>query len=155
MIKDDPAVQVVRMERSPTVVVRARTTWAELPTAIQQGLERVNHYLESGERQRAGRTVIAYLDHAPTIEVGVEVDRPLEGTREGGVRGSELPAGRYARTVHVGPRRQVTATHAALRRWLVTNGHELNGPAFERFGEAPADAANGSDRTTEVAYRIG
>jgi effector-binding domain-containing protein len=73
-----------------------------------------------------------YLDDKVNLEVGVELETPFAG--HGEVVGSELPAGRVATTVHMGPYGGLHAAHKAIRDWCAKHGHALAGVNWEIYG---------------------
>lgn len=98
--------------------------------------------------QRRGRMIAIYPD-CKTVEVGVEVFESF--TPEGPVLASETPAGRVARTIHVGPYADLGRAHEAVRLWCASEGETLAGPSWEIYGHGTEDPA---EATTEVVYLL-
>jgi effector-binding domain-containing protein len=140
---------VVEAESRPTAVVAATTTWAEFPALWGQLLGEVWGCLRAGGIDRGCRNVMLYLDNAPTVEVGVLLDRacPLTGR----VVASSLPAGPAAMTVHRGPFGEVGAAHDAVLRWCAAHGHQPRGVRWEVYGPHNDDPAQ---QWTEVYWLL-
>jgi effector-binding domain-containing protein len=134
---------------SPTAVVAERTTWDEFPQLWGKLLDQVYAFVRSGAVAQTGHNVMLYRDDVPNVEVGVQVAGPFEAS--GRVVPSELPAGRVATTVHVGPYDRLGAAHAAVRAWCASNGHALTGTRWEIYGDWHEDV---SRLETEVSYLI-
>jgi effector-binding domain-containing protein len=129
----DYDVRRVSVAARPTAVVARTTTWEEFPKLWMQLLDRVYEFLRGSEVQQSGHNVMLYLDDRPSVEVGVEVDRPFAA--EGEVVASVLPAGDTATTIHRGPYDQLGAAHGAVKQWCAEQGYELAGPLWELYGD--------------------
>ena len=73
--------------------------------------------------RKDGHNVMLYLDDAPTVEVGVQVDRTFE--RKGAVVHPASPDGRVATAKHTGPIDRLGDTHDVVCAWCAANGHRL------------------------------
>lgn len=80
----------------PTLVVAARTTWAEFPTLWRPLLDEVWGCVRAAGLTGGCPTVMLYLDDAPQVEIGVLTTEPVPLT--GRVVRSSLPAGAVAPT---------------------------------------------------------
>ena len=90
-----------------------------------------------------------YLDDAPHVEVGVEVDGPFVGSSR--VIPSALPAGIVASTVHRGPYDGLGHAHRAVLAWCAAEGHELTGARWEIYGDW---RDNPRALETEISYLL-
>ena len=127
------AVSIVATSATPTAVIREATTWERFSTLWGELLDEVWAYVR-GAGVQAGRNVMLYLDDAPTVEVGVELEGTLAAP-SGRVVASALPEGRAATTVARGaPSREgLAAAHAAVVEWSRANGHEITGTRWEIY----------------------
>jgi effector-binding domain-containing protein len=141
--------EVVEVEPQPTAVVVDTTTVAELSGTIVRLLDEVYAAVRAGAVVQAGQNVVLYLDGALTIEAGIEVAGPFEPS--GRVVPSQLPGGRVARAVHVGPYHRMAETHEPLTAWCRENGHALAGPSWEVYGDWVEDE---SKLETEIRYLL-
>jgi effector-binding domain-containing protein len=132
-------VTIAEVAARPTVVVAATTTWQQFPVLWKEMLEEVWVCVRAGGVDRGCRNVMLYLDDRPQVEVGVELDRPLQLT--GNVVASALPAGRVAMTAHWGPYSGLGAAHQAVADWCAAQGHRPAGPRWEVYGPHRDDPA--------------
>jgi effector-binding domain-containing protein len=145
----DYEVGLVEAESRPTVVVAARTTWADFPALWGQLLGEVWGCLHAAGIDRGCRNIMLYRDNVPTVEVGVLLGRPC--TLTGRVVASSLPAGTAAMTVHRGPFGGVAAAHDAVRGWCAAHGHQPDGPRWEIYGPHHDDPAQ---QWTEIYWLL-
>jgi effector-binding domain-containing protein len=126
-------VRIEHMARKrPTAVVRRRAGFAELPKVVPEACGLVWNVMKAQKVKGAGRHLALYLDDKVNLEVGVELETPFAGHRE--VVGSELPAGRIATVVHMGPYGGLHAAHKAIRDWCAKHGHAPAGVNWEIYG---------------------
>jgi effector-binding domain-containing protein len=147
----DVALETV--EPTPTAVVMAATTWAELPNAWRPMLDEVWSFLRGAASPAGlwahGHNVMLYKDDVPNVEVGVQVTGPFD--RHGSVVPSRLPGGLAAAATHAGPVASIGDTHAAVRDWATGHGYKLAGPFWEIYGDP--DPATGAF-TVEVRWLV-
>ena len=69
----------------------------------------------------------------------VEIGFPCSGVVQprGRVEPSELPQGRAARTLHVGPYGTVGAAYVAATAWVTDQGHEVSSAPWESYLDGP------------------
>ncbi|WP_018683092.1 GyrI-like domain-containing protein [Actinokineospora enzanensis] len=142
------AVAVAEAPARPTAVLTASTTWPEYPGVWPRLLDRVHAGIRWSGPGRKGRNVMLYLDDTPNVEVGVELDQPVEITAD--LVRSILPAGRVASTVHRGPYSGLGAAHEAVLRWCAEHGERPVGVRWEVYGHGDEESP-----TTEVHYLLG
>jgi len=128
------AVSIVATSPTPTAVIRETTTWERLPTLWRELLDEVWAYVR-GAGVQAGRNVMVYLDDAPNVEVGVELEGDLAAP-SGRIVASALPEGRAATMVARGaPSPEgIAAAHPAVVGWCDTNGHARTAVRWEVYG---------------------
>jgi DNA-binding transcriptional MerR regulator/effector-binding domain-containing protein len=66
----------------------------------------------------------------------------------------ELPAGRYAVALHVGPHSDVDRSYAALGTYAAVNGRDGVGPVRERYLTGPFDTDDRAQWRTEVCWPL-
>jgi effector-binding domain-containing protein len=69
------------------------------------------------------------------IEIGFSFAQQLNG--EGEVLAGEIPAGKAAKCIHIGPYDQLGAAYDALQQWMTANGHTPSGVAYEFYRNDP------------------
>jgi effector-binding domain-containing protein len=124
----------------PTAVIAAATPWPEFPSLWKKLLDEVHASVRWGGGGHKGRNVMLYLDGVPNVEVGVELDQPVEIEGPRVVR-STLPAGEVAMTVHRGSYAGLGEAHDAVGRWFGERGITPAGPRWEVYGHHYDDPA--------------
>ena len=149
------AVELVDVEARPTAVLREQTEWPQLGATIMRLLDRVWEVMRTEpmksrlSHDEFGENVILYLDHHPTIEVGVIVDGPIDDSH--GLLASALPAARIARAIHRGTYDKLGPTHDAVQQWCRDNGHTTTGVSWEHYGHWHEDP---EEMETAVCYVV-
>jgi hypothetical protein len=117
----------VRIEERDAIV----TAVAVVPDASRwrEGLDLVWAHVRANALP-AGRNVMRY---GSRVEVGVELDGFSDAD---GLVTSELPAGRTAVGLRVGPLSPegIQEAHEAVRAWCASHGHNLTGECWEIYG---------------------
>ena len=144
-------VTLVSVEKSPTAVVAATTTWAEFPSQWKPMLDKVWGFLVVAPAglYKDGHNVMLYKDDRPSVEIGVQVNRPFKSS--GDILCSSLPGGLAARARHVGPIRRIGETHDAVCSWSAANGYRLTRQRWEIYGDP--DPATG-EYEVEVFWSV-
>jgi len=145
----DYNVELVTVTGRPTAVLAAETTWPEFPQVWGALLTEVHAGVTWGGPGHKGRNVMLYLDGRPRVEVGVELDQPVE--LSGRIARSELPAGRVARTVHTGGYEGLGDAHDAVVAWCECQGLERTGVRWEIYGHW---SENPAEVTTEIYWQV-
>jgi effector-binding domain-containing protein len=137
------AITVKTVEPTPTAVVAATATWAELPTMWGPMLDQVWRLLRgdapAGLYQQ-GHNIMLYKDDVPNVEVGVQVSGSFGPA--GRVVASTLPGGLVATATHTGPVARIGDTHQAVREWSKARGYLLAGPRWEIYGDPSPPAGD-------------
>ncbi len=131
-------VRIVEAAPQPTAVIPAVTSWPEFASLWGQLLEEVWTEVRAAD-VRAGRNVMLYLDHRPSVEVGVELLGPF--APRGRIIASSLPGGPAATIVAPGPPTShgLAAAHDEIRRWCDTHGRTRTGVRWEVYSHWSED----------------
>jgi effector-binding domain-containing protein len=120
-------------EPTRTAVIRSRVRPEELSKFVPAACGEVWSFARSAGLPKPGRHVALYLgDGHGSVEVGAEVVEPFTGNDR--VQCSQIPAGRVATTVHLGPYARLGEAHVAIREWCAQHGHTLSGVSWEIYG---------------------
>ena len=129
----------------PTLSIRTRTAVEALPEVMGQAYGMIAQYLGSLGEQPAGPPFAAYYNmdmQDLDVEIGFPVSREIAG--RGDIQAGELPGGRIATCLHVGPYGEIAAAYNALSEWVEAEGHEASGLAYEMYlndpGQTPPEA---------------
>jgi effector-binding domain-containing protein len=138
-------VDVVDIEACPLAAVRTHVTTATLGGEIGRLLDVVWTYVRASDLDPNHSVVVYHGDPAGSggtdIDVGVQVDRPFDGTTGDGLRCIELPATRVARALHRGPYDQMAPTYAAIDDHCRQHGLAFAGTSWEVYGDWNEDPA--------------
>lgn len=148
-------VTVQQAEAQPSISIREHSSVAALPDLMGQAFGELFGYLGETGAQPAGPPFAIYrsVDEADMdVEIGVPVAQPLAD--RGRIHASELPAGKEAHTLHVGPYDQVVTAYKALEQWLDEHGQEPAGPPREHYLNGPDEVSGPEEYQTEVVWPI-
>jgi effector-binding domain-containing protein len=124
-------VEVVETEPILIAVIRDRVQPQDLAQFVPAACGEVWSFVRSVGLPKPGRHVALYLGQG-AVEVGAEVAEPFVGNDR--VHCSQLPAGRVAKTVHLGPYQLLGQAHQAIRDWCAAQGHQCSGISWEIYG---------------------
>lgn len=127
-------------ERSPqpALAVRTRASVQELPEMMGRIYGAIMDAMDHEGAVMAGEPYTAYfnMDVADLdLEIGIPVDRPVDGRDD--VQAVEIPGGRFASLVHVGPYDQLASAYEVLTAWIAEQGLEVTGAAYEFYFSPP------------------
>lgn len=137
--------EVVERElaRQATAVARAELTVEEIKGWIGGAYSRVAGAVSAAGSGIAGPPFARYhrIEGAPgrfEVEAGFPVTQPVAPAGlPGDVLASDLPAGRAAVTVHVGPYEAMAPAYEALEKWIADRGGSPQGPPWEIYLSEP------------------
>jgi effector-binding domain-containing protein len=134
-------------------VVRRCVSASEFSRVIPEACGLVWNELRRQQIAGAGCHVAVYFDDQINLEVGVEIEKPFEGS--GDVVRSATPAGLVAATTHFGPYSRLHEAHDAIHKWCANHGYVLAGPRWERYGHWQESwNRDPSQIRTEVVYLL-
>jgi effector-binding domain-containing protein len=122
----------------PVVSIRTWASDKELPRILSQSFAAVVRFLAEKGEQPAGPAFIAYYKFDMQnleFEAGFPVADKLEG--RGAIRAGEIPGGKQASCLYVGPYKAMTPAYVALTAWVKASGYEPTGVAYEMYLNDP------------------
>ena len=122
----------------PTLVIRTRTPAQGLPQALGQAYGAIMQYAGQLGVWPSGAPFVAYHNMDMTdldVEIGFPFAQRLTG--QGNILAGEIPGGKAAVSLHVGPYDQLGAAYEALQLWMQANGHVPTGVAYELYLNDP------------------
>lgn len=131
-VKEQPAQK--------TLAIRTRAAVGDLPQIFETGYTEIGQYLgELGEEPSGPPFAIYYnMDMAALdIELGFPVARTLPG--RAAIKAGEIPGGRVATGLFVGPYEEMEPFYTALMEWIKANGYEATGIAYEYYLNDPRE----------------
>lgn len=139
--------QFVDLQAQHVAVVRGRVGPDEMPDFLGGAFEEIIRVLDE---QGLHPTGAPFGRYRMTEEGGFDAEAGFPCSDvvkpQGRVEASELPGGRVARTMHVGPYGDVGAAYEAAVEWLTEEGYVTVGPPWESYLDGPEVA----DPRTEV-----
>jgi effector-binding domain-containing protein len=123
----------------PTLSIRTRASAQELPQVLGQAFGAIAQHLCDLGEEPAGPPFTVYYNmdmQNLDIEIGLPVSKKLAG--KDNIQASEIPAGKIATCVHIGPYSDMPPAYAALSEWIQANGYEVTGVAYEMYLNDPA-----------------
>ena len=124
----------------PTLSIRTRTTIERLPEVIGKSFAAIGQAIGRTGEFPAGPPFAAYYNtdmQDLDVELGFPVSHMLPGA--GDVQASEIPAGKFALCIHVGPYNEIETAYHALTAWVKEKGHKTSGVAYEFYLNDPAE----------------
>jgi len=121
-----------------TLVIRTRTPVQSLPQVVGQAYGAIMQYAGQLGLQPSGAPFVAYYN-MDMADLDMEIGFPFEQKPEGkdNVLAGEIPGGKAAACLHVGPYNQLGAAYEALQKWMQANGYVPAGVAYEFYLNDP------------------
>ncbi len=122
----------------PSLFMRQTCAVAELPQMLQRSYGKIMQYLETLKQypQDAPYALYHNMDmQALDVQAGFLVSKELPP--QGDIQYGELPAGRYATGLFIGPYNQMEPFYDALNHWLEEQKEKPAGPVFEWYFSPP------------------
>ncbi len=130
--------QVQEQSAQPVLSIRTRTAVQNLPQVLGQAYGAIAQYLGELGEMPAGAPFAAYHNmdmQNLDVEPGFPVSRKLPGRSE--IQAGEMPQGRIATCLYVGPYSDIGPAYSALDEWVRENGYEATGVAYEIYLDDP------------------
>lgn len=150
----DYQCQIVEQPAQITLVVRTRTAVSNLPQVLGEAYHGILNYLAETDGKCIGAPFVAYhnmnMDDLD-IEIGFPVSKTLPG--KGNIQAGEIPAGKQATCLYVGPYNQVHPAYGALMQFIQEKGLSPTGVAYEFYLNDP-DETPESELQTKIAFPL-
>jgi effector-binding domain-containing protein len=130
--------ELVDHPAQPALTVRTRSSVQDLPQLLGKTFGAIMQYLGELREQPAGGPFTAYYNmdmQNMDVEIGFPVARKLAGRGE--IQPGEIPGGKAATLMHVGPYDQMQPAYDALAKWIAAQGYEAAGAAYEFYYSPP------------------
>jgi effector-binding domain-containing protein len=152
-----PTLSIERRELTPqpVLIMRCRTSRAELQSAIGNSLGGVYGHCQKVGLPLEGKPFVRYLSTGPglwEIECGKPLAAPAPG--EGSIEAATLPGGPAVVAMHGGLYDQLPESYVAMEKWMEANGVRPGGAPWESYITDPADHPNPADWRTEIHWPI-
>jgi effector-binding domain-containing protein len=131
-------MEILERPAQAAASIRTRTSVSELPALIGQTFGKLMQYLGKIGVQPVGPPFAAYYNmdmQDLDVEIGFPVKEVVQG--EGEIEGKEIPGGKYASCLYIGPYKDFELPYNALSEWLQEKGQEGTGVSYEFYLNDP------------------
>jgi len=132
--------EVKEQTTQPTLAIRTRVSVQDLPQTLGEAYGAIAQYLGELGEQPAGPPFAAYHNmdmQNLDVEIGIPVSKKLAGRDD--IQASEIPSGKAATCLHVGPYAEIEPAYTALSEWMKDNGYKATGVAYEIYLNDPEE----------------
>jgi effector-binding domain-containing protein len=137
----------------PTLFIHSTCAVQDLPNFFGKTFGDIVQYLASLGEQPTGAAYCIYYNmdmQALDIQAGFPVAHTIPG--KGDIQSGEIPAGRYASGLNIGPYDKMEPFYDTLKKWVQTQGEEVTDVAFEWYFSPPDTPPQ--DVKTEVWFPL-
>lgn len=148
--------EIVEQQAQTTLVVRTRTAVGNMPQVLGEAFHGILNYLDETDGKCIGAPFVAYynmdkdMDNLD-IEIGFPVSKKLLG--KGEVQSSEIPAGKQATCLYVGPYNQIEPAYGVLMKYVQEKELTPTGVAYEFYLNDPGETLE-SDLQTKIVFPL-
>ena len=146
--------EVKEVAPQPTLGIRRTISIENISTMLGEAYGAVAQYLGELGEYPAGPPFAAYYNDDMEnldIEAGFPVARELEGRGE--IEAGEMPGGKAATCMHIGPYDEIEAAYNALTEWIEDQGHEPTGISYEMYLNDP-DEVPPEELQTQILFPL-
>jgi len=152
-----PVLSITRVERAAQSIlyIRRRVAKGEVQGMLAECFGTLFGHSQQAGLALAGAPSARYVSTGPglwTVEAMILLAAPAQS--EGEMQAGSLPAGPAAMGLHAGPYEQLADTHAAIERWIESQGFRVGGPPWECYVTDPGQFPNPADWRTEVYWPL-
>ncbi len=130
--------QVVEQAAQPILAIRTRAAVGDLPNVLGPAYQSLVEYLTEMGTYPAGPPFVAYynMDMADLdIAIGFPVAKELPG--KDNMKPGEIPAGKYATCMHIGPYNKIENAYNSLTEFIKEQDFTPSGVAYEFYLNDP------------------
>ncbi|MCZ7646303.1 MAG: GyrI-like domain-containing protein [Planctomycetota bacterium] len=151
-----PEPELTTLQARPVVAIRRVTTPEKIGDTCREIFGILGPKFAAGEFPMAGPPYARYFSFSPErveLEVGAPVAKPMPS--QGEIAAGELPGGRAATLLHVGPYEGLKDAYPRLERWMKEQGHACAGAPFEVYETDPSREPDASKWRTRIYWPVG
>lgn len=148
-------IEVVELKPQPVLVMAAEVPPQELGAALARILPTVHGHVMNNGGGMTGMPFMRYLDMTDrfSIQAGVPVAEPMESSGE--ILAGELPGGRAATTVFLGPYDQVGLAWDAMRAWCAERNIDAHWGGWDVYENDPSEVSDPGELRTRIYQPLG
>lgn len=143
-------IEVVTLRPQPVLVMEDEVAPAELGAALGRMLPMVHGYADQLGAVVSGMPFMRYVDMTDKfrIQAGVPVAEPVAGSAE--IKADELPGGKAATTVFLGPYHEVAAAWDAVNAWRSERGMAGGFGGWDVYENDPSEVSDPRELRTRI-----
>jgi effector-binding domain-containing protein len=147
--------EVVDLSPQPVLVIEAEVAPPDLGAALGRIFPTVHAHIAAQGGDMAGMPFLRYLNMTDrfSIQAGIPVAKPVTGTDE--ILATELPGGRTATTLFLGPYDQVGLAWDALREWCADQQIETAFGGWDVYENDPTTVNSPQEIRTRIYQPLG
>jgi effector-binding domain-containing protein len=155
--------EIKAFDGAQSIAIRSIVPMSELDVGALFGdyATRLVTYLEQHDIEPAGAPYARYREFGPEradVEIGLPVVAELDDLddleADDVIGVSELPAGRTARSLHIGPYDRLGETYQLLEKFMAAEGLEPDGAPWESYLLMPHAVDDPAELRTEVCWPV-
>ena len=146
--------ELLNRSAQPTLAICTRTAVQNLPQVLGQAYGAIMQYVGPLGAQPCGAPFVAYYNmdmQDLDIEIGFPFAQELAG--QGEIQAGEIPGGKAATCLHIGPYDQVRGAYEALQKWFGSHRYIPTGVAYEFYLNDPQTTPP-SELQTQVVFPL-
>jgi effector-binding domain-containing protein len=144
-------IEVIELDPQAAMAIEAEVAPQDLGAELARILPTVHGHVTARGGQPAGMPFLRYLDMGATtfrIQAGLPVVEPIEGDDE--IESIELPGGKTATTLFLGPYHEVGEAWDALNAWCAEQGIEVHFGGWDVYENDPSTVSDPSELRTRI-----
>jgi AraC family transcriptional regulator len=150
-----PTIEIEDVPSQHVASTRATTIPAEIGQTFGQKIKIVGAFLQRTGAQRPALYIPATsitAQNTSTWRYGAPIDRDVPGDDD--VQVHDLPGGRVAAAIHLGPYEGLPETYDALAEWISRQGYEREGAPWEVYITDPGEESDPERWETRIYWPV-
>ncbi len=146
--------EIKEKSTQPTLIIRKKTSVQNLSELLGKSYGEIIIYIMELGEQPSGPPYVAYYNTDMLnleIEIGFPVSKKFSD--KGDIKSSEIPGGKFANCLYIGPYNEIAAAYNALTEWIENNGYESTGVAYEIYLNDPRETPP-HDLKTQIMFPL-
>lgn len=146
--------EILEQQPQPILFVRLRTPVEALPGEMGKAYAAIGQYLGRLGQYPAGPPYAAYYNmdmQDLDVEIGLPVAEPVPA--RGDIQAGQMPGGRAAACLHIGPYSALQPTYDALMAFIEEQGLKPTGVAYEIYLDDPGQTPE-EERKTQILFPL-
>jgi len=146
--------EVSEQKTQPVLSIRTRTKVEVISDLIGASYMKIIDYMDELGIEPEGAPFTAYYN-MDMQDLDVEMGFPVAGPMpdKGEIQSREIPAGKVVSIMYKGPYSGMEKPYNAMSKWIVENGYEPVGTAYEYYFNSPNEVPE-SELVTEIVMPL-